>query len=189
MLIDTFMPTYDAVEHHEIEVRAPIRRVYGAIKSAHLFESAVTRGLFFLRSLPARLRFRGERPSAPQVTIDTLLQRGFILLADDPPRELVLGLVEKFWAAAGVPQRLDAQGFAAFDLPGFAKAVANFCVEEQAEGVSRLTTETRVLCLDEGSRRRFRVYWFFIAPFSGLIRRQMLRAIRQTAERAALKER
>jgi hypothetical protein len=36
-----------------------------------------------------------------------------------------------------------------------------------------------MLCLDESSRRRFRRYWLFIRPFSGLIRMEMLRVIRQ----------
>ena len=45
-----------------------------------------------------------------------------------------------------------------------------------------LSTETRVLATDEASRRAFRRYWLVIRPFSGLIRRVWLRAIRQRAE-------
>jgi hypothetical protein len=32
------------------------------------------------------------------------------------------------------------------------------------------------------SRRKFRVYWFFVRPFSGVIRRLMLRAVKKAAD-------
>jgi hypothetical protein len=38
--------------------------------------------------------------------------------------------------------------------------------------------------LDDESRRRFRLYWLFIGPFSGLIRRKILRSIKHEAERS-----
>jgi hypothetical protein len=47
-----------------------------------------------------------------------------------------------------------------------------------------LTTETRVWAADPSSRRRFRLYWLAIRPFSGLIRRLWLREIKRTAESA-----
>ena len=47
---------------------------------------------------------------------------------------------------------------------------------------TRLSTETRVRCSEDASRRRFRLYWAVIAPFSGLIRREVLRTIRHEAE-------
>lgn len=77
---------------------------------------------------------------------------------------------------------MDASGFRTFDRPGYAKAAWNFSLSEQENGTTRLATETRVLCLDDVSRRRFRLYWAFVGPFSGLIRREMLRSIRSTAE-------
>lgn len=77
---------------------------------------------------------------------------------------------------------MDADDFRAFDRPGYAKAVWNFSLVEESAGITRLATETRVHCLDDVSRLRFRVYWAMIAPFSGLIRRETLRAIRKTAE-------
>jgi hypothetical protein len=45
-----------------------------------------------------------------------------------------------------------------------------------------LSTETRVACGDAASRAKFRVYWTFVRPFSGLIRIVMLRAVRRAAE-------
>ena len=58
----------------------------------------------------------------------------------------------------------------------------NFLVQREGEA-TRVTTETRVLCADD-ARPKFRLYWMLIRPFSGLLRRFMLRAIRQEAEAA-----
>lgn len=69
--------------------------------------------------------------------------------------------------------------------PGTAKAAWNFAVHPGTGGRSVLTTETRVLCADPATRRRFRTYWAVVGPFSGLIRREMLAAIRDTAEAAS----
>jgi hypothetical protein len=66
--------------------------------------------------------------------------------------------------------------------------MAKGAVSLRVEGVAGrtvLTTETRVLCTDEGARRRFRRYWALIRPGSGAIRVAWLRAIRRRAERQA----
>ncbi|OLC35432.1 MAG: hypothetical protein AUH81_10350 [Candidatus Rokubacteria bacterium 13_1_40CM_4_69_5] len=66
--------------------------------------------------------------------------------------------------------------------PGTAKAAWNFAVGRRSDGATELRTETRVLCADVATRRRFRAYWTLIGPFSGLIRREMLAAVRSAAE-------
>ena len=77
---------------------------------------------------------------------------------------------------------MDAASFEAFDKPGYAKAVWNFSLVDLGANVTRLATETRVVCSDRASKIRFRLYWTLIAPFSGLIRRQVLRAIKRKTE-------
>jgi hypothetical protein len=52
-----------------------------------------------------------------------------------------------------------------------------------AETVSRLTTETRILCTDDVSRRRFRWNRRLIGPFSGVLRNEALLQIKRHAER------
>jgi hypothetical protein len=63
-----------------------------------------------------------------------------------------------------------------------AKAAWNFEVGLRADGATELRTETRVLCADVATRRRFRADWMLIRPFSGLIRQEMLAAVRSAAE-------
>ena len=78
--------------------------------------------------------------------------------------------------------RIESDDFIRFDKPNYAKAVWNFSFDETDGSANRLTTETRVFCTDARSRLRFRLYWFFIGWFSGLIRREMLGVIKAAAE-------
>jgi hypothetical protein len=56
---------------------------------------------------------------------------------------------------------------------------------EPIPGGSRLSTETRVKATSERARRRFRLYWLAIGPFSALIRRRWLAAATASAKRSA----
>jgi hypothetical protein len=105
--------------------------------------------------------------------------RDFIPLSRIPPRELVRGLV------AGAGKRdWSPEAFAAYPGPGF-KLAWGFAVTALGEGSCRIDTETRVLCCDAATRRWFTLYWFVIRPWSGLIRRDMLRLMRRQAQARA----
>jgi hypothetical protein len=49
---------------------------------------------------------------------------------------------------------------------------------------TRLETETRVCAMGPKAKRRFAAYWLVIRPVSGLIRRELLRAVARRAEAA-----
>lgn len=186
MLIDDFLPAYDVTERHTILVRAPGERVYAAVRELDLSGSRIIRALFLLRGLPVLLTHRrGRRPPPLGLGLEGLLESGFVLLGERPGEELLLGLVGRFWSAGGGLQRVDVEGFRSFDRAGFAKAAWDFQLTPHGVGETRLSTETRVLCLDAASRRRFRLYWLLIRPFSGLIRRIILGQIKRRAEEAA----
>jgi hypothetical protein len=182
MLIDDFLTACDVYERHLIDIHASAAEVYAAVRNLDLKDSVLIRWLFRLRGFPANLFSRRQSPAGLGLTLNELLENGFILLSETPPRELVLGLVGKFWTSSGCLQHLSAAEFQSFAAPGFAKAAWNFSLAPQANGMTRLCTETRVLCLDQSSRRRFRFYWRFIRPFSGLIRVEALRAIKRKTE-------
>ncbi len=116
------------------------------------------------------------------MTLDGLLNWGFVLLADKPSQEFVFGLIGRFWTPSAQIQSINADAFVKFDRPRFAKAVGNMAFIPQGDGSVRVTTETRVHCLDGTSRRYFRLYWLLIGPFSGIIRKEWLRLIKQQAE-------
>ena len=67
------------------------------------------------------------------------------------------------------------------DEDGSARASMNFKVETLGDGRTLLSTETRVRCFGAG-RRRFKIYWTLIGPFSAWIRRDWLRSIKRRGE-------
>ena len=173
MLIDKFLPKYDFVETHSIEVRATAETIFGLVNEIDLCESRIVRWLFFLRGLPsAHLRLKDLQKS------------NFEILGVERNKEILLGLAGKFWTPGGKLQKINADDFREFDKKGFAKAVWNFSICESGKN-SRLTTETRIRCLDDASRKSFGFYWTFIQPFSGLIRNEMLKIIKRKAETIA----
>lgn len=174
MLIDEFLPQFDFAEHHGISINAPAESVYAAIRTLDLSNSKVIRGLFRLRGLPAS-----------GLSLKGLLRMGFIPLGENPSQELLLGVVGKFWTRTADLQRLDPDDFREFDRAGYAKAAWNFALAPQNEGRTRLTTETRIYCTDPNSRRRFRLYWSVIGPFSAWIRRESLRILKDRLEHAS----
>lgn len=174
MLIDDFLPAYDVCKRHRTKVRAPVDEVYAAVRQLDLSRAKLSMLLFRLRGIPA----------PPCFTLDDLLKMRFILLGERPNEELLLGLVGRFWTPSGELRRLDSKGFRDFNEKGYAKAAWNFSLSELPDGSVLLGTETRVFCTDEVSRRRFRLYWLIVGAFSGLIRREVLRAVKRNAERS-----
>ena len=160
--LDRVMPVWDFGERHEIDIDATPERIFEAIRAVRAGEIR-----FFITLTTIR---RGGRrgpesilnPSRTAPILDVALRCGFRLMADDSPREIVIGMnVIK---------------------PDRAIAAMNFRVEPHG-GRSRLITETRVHATDAAARRRFAVYWWIIRPGSGLIRRSWLKAIRRRAIR------
>jgi len=82
----------------------------------------------------------------------------------------------------GCIQFLTPKDFFKFKTPSYAKAVWNFTLSETSPGVTALATETRILCLDKTSLMYFRLYWFFVQPFSGMVRNAVLRSIKRQFE-------
>lgn len=179
-LIDEHLPLYDVVERHQVAVAATPRRVYGCARALDAGRLPFTAALLAVRGIP-HLLTDSVRPSR-QMTVDTLTALGFVVLADVPPKEFVLGVVGRFWRPTSGIVRIAAADFANYAEPGCARAAWNFRIDP-APGGSRLSTETRIDCVDAPALRRFRLYWAMVGPFSGLIRREMLGMIRRDAER------
>jgi len=191
MLIDSYMPEYDVSERHHTRVAASREATYAALWTADLANASMARMLLALRALPGALghgvsgvRTLWERGAKP-ITLATILERGFRVLAELPPTELVIGVEGQFWRATGNLCTPPVTEFRSQPpAPGTARGVWNFHLRALADGTTELTTETRVQCADAGVRRRFLPYWYAIRPASGMIRHALLREIRRSAEKA-----
>ncbi|MFN2546141.1 MAG: hypothetical protein ABR567_01780 [Myxococcales bacterium] len=178
--LDEFAPEHQFNEVHAIRVRAARDRLYRAIKEVTAGEIALFRTLTWIR----RLGREGEEsilaPPPHEPILGVATRTGFVMLADEPEQEIVIGTVVIL--PAGAPRPRTAEEFKQIAGPGFAKATMNFRLEDAGDGAVVVSTETRVHATDAQSRRRFRTYWTFIRPGSGILRRMWLRAIRRRAE-------
>lgn len=166
MLLSEVLPEYHFRERHERRLDLPAEAVFAAIRSVTLAETPTARRL---------MRLRGLRAGSVRPLVEEMDDEGFAQVAEEPLREVVYAAIGQPWKPLG-GKRADTHDFDTFAVPGYAKMAFNFRLDD---GV--LSTETRVLLTDERSRKLFRRYWLVIRPFSGLIRREWLRAIGRRA--------
>ena len=178
MHLDRFLPDYDVHEVHSIRVRAQPLAIHRALFEVTANEVWLFRALMAVRGLAAR----GSDGSRP--VLETAQEDGFAILAEEPGRELVLGVMGRFWQLRQPSIRRigSPDEFVSFAEPGYARAAMNFLIEPEDGGACRLTTETRVRATDARARRAFRAYWTFVHPGSAFIRRMWLRALKRRAE-------
>lgn len=170
-------------ERHALRIAAAPDVVYRSLWEAD-FGGPITKELLGLRAIPnlvANWRKVRARRSSGSLTLKRFLGAGFVVLEELPDVELVLGLTGRFWTPTGGLRVTRGETFRAGPERGQAQAAWNFTLSSPASGVTELATETRVRVADS-ARTAFRLYWTFVRPFSGLLRRVMLRDIRRVAE-------
>lgn len=179
--LDRFAPVWQFHEVHRLDIAAPPEKVYEAIRRVRADEILLFRTLTWIRragrELPESILNAGDRESL----IDVALKGGFVSLADDAPRELVLGTI--IATPPGTRGELTPDVFLRTLPPGFTLATMNFAVTPDGSGGSHVTTETRVFSSSAEARRKFATYWRVIYPGSALIRRMWLRAVARRALR------
>lgn len=183
--LDQFAPVYQFSEFHSVRITASKDQVYRALRLVTADEILFFRELTWLRRFgrPGQESILNAPANVP--LLDVATKKSFLVLAEEPGREIVLGTLAaapRGWRPSSKPTP---DGFKAISLtakPGFASAAMNFRIEEVAPATCILTTETRVYATDTSTRRRFALYWRFIYPGSALIRRMWLRAIARRAE-------
>jgi hypothetical protein len=178
-LMDKFLPNYQFLERHQAAVRCGPGELLDIIQN---FEpkDGFSEIAMFLRQLPAKLMHWVAPSRVPRPSPFTLAN--FIPLARDGEREIVAGLIGKFWRPDfGLYVVNGPSEFLACNPPKTAKLTIGFFAEQLGE-VTLLTTETRVYCPDRYSLIMFAPYWLIIRPVSGLLRRRALGTIRRIAE-------
>jgi hypothetical protein len=199
MLIDKYLPKYDFTEVHAIKIKATPEVVYRAMMDTTLEEiHGFVRFLFNLRALPEKLAGRKENPLASPLKTNQksllaqMLDSNFVKIEEQAPREIVFGLIVpgsigRVWqkSSAQILKFSSAAEFLAFKNPAFLHVIANFTLADAPEpGYVIIRTESRTKGLSEKARTSFRPYWWVIRPWSGLIRRLWLKAIKHRAEKA-----
>ena len=175
--IDECLPIYDVSASYQIRINAPASVVYQCLLRSDFNQLRVVRLLMTIRT--------GSRPrnSAHGDLRQRLQGTGFVILDDVPSEELVIGVTGRFWRPdGGCCLDLTAGDFGGFARAGYAKVAWNFKLRAESPKETVLSTETRIKCFGRAARWKFRTYWILVAPFSGLIRKAILKQLKTEAE-------
>jgi hypothetical protein len=187
--LDQFVPAWQFNEFHSVRIAAPKEKVYTALKQVTAEEILFFHTLVWLRRLGRPGPESILNPPANMPLLEVATKTSFILLAEEPNQEIVVGTLvaaPRGWRPQGERTPDAFKKLLASQQPGFAVAAMNFRLEDceataghAAAPCTMLTTETRIYAPDASSRRRFAGYWRVIYPGSALIRRMWLRAIKK----------
>jgi hypothetical protein len=123
--------------------------------------------------------------------LDRYVARGFGVVLDEAPRALAIAVAGQPWRPRGgkrIALPVDDAEVSEFEKPGFVLTAMSFGLEPlggHGGGRTRLSTETRVQPAGAGAARTLRPYWLVIRAGSGLVRHELLRAVKRRAERAS----
>jgi len=177
-LVDEFLPTHDFSAAYEIRISAPRHVVYRTLSRADFSRVRLVRLLMALRTgkwMP--------RDAEPKALRQRLEDSGSFILSEVLDQELVIGVAGQFWRLdGGRCTDLTPQEFPGFSRPGYAKAACNFTLQSESADTTVLSTETRIKCFGQHALWRFRQYWRVVGPFSGLIRKAILKQVKLEAE-------
>jgi hypothetical protein len=180
MDLDDVLPVTDHVTRQSRWINAPQDVVWEALHEIRLSGLPVTVVLSAVRFLPVVLSGRGLGHVHDRPFLDVL---PVPLLSSKRPDSVVYGGALQAWRLTGgkQPPSLGADGLREFSEPGWVKAAMDFRLTPRGNG-TELSSETRVVSTDDGTRRRFAFYWLFVQPGSTAIRWEVLTAVALKAE-------
>jgi hypothetical protein len=165
MLLNKYLPQFQFNEIHTTIVKGNSIDSYNATMELDLSDSKIITILFRLRCLP----FANKKLA--EVTKDMR----FTLLEEIRYSEFLYA----FWFTTKTEWIEDKNEFEKNNSKNSAKVGWSFRFNERSDSTTEIITETRILCLNTKTKYLFSIYWFFIKPFSGLIRLEMLRLIKK----------
>jgi hypothetical protein len=178
--LDEIMPEYQFSEKHSARVHARPAQALEAVRESTLGDLKSLVALMKIRAAVLRAPYRDNRGLQAKRIFDAFSEAGY--LPGGSGREIASFGV---WNARTNrrPNVTTLKELADYREPGAVKMAFDFTVEDAGEGWSTITTETRVLVVDDATRRGFARYWRLIVPGSGLLRLQWLDGIKNRAER------
>ncbi len=171
-LLDQFLPRWTFAHRYATVVDSgDINAVYDIAHNVNLAKSPFITPLLKLRGLPVD-RLDG---------LAFAERMGWTEMAQERGREFIVG----YWKSDRVKPIKSRMQFL-HDTPGAIQKVAfSFRFRKLGPNQVEVDTETRVLCIGRGERLRYSLYWLAIKPFSGLIRKEILKIIKREAEARA----
>ncbi|MEX3618981.1 hypothetical protein [Paenibacillus glucanolyticus] len=167
MLLDHYLPLWDITKENTAALNCSSSPSISILYSIDFSKSVIIKTLFLIRGLPSNT-----------ITIKKFIDVGFNLLQEGRD-ELVIGLIAQPWKPTGNLKRVSRLEFINFNEADFVKIGWNFRIDfDRIKQKLNVSTTTRVVSTSKGARIKFKIYWFVIGFFSGIIRREMLRIIK-----------
>ena len=169
--LDRFLPTPRLVEVDSVDLALAPERAWDLLRNGDLARSPLVRALFSIRTL--------GKPEAIHISdlVSTPEKPGFAVLADEPPRAVVVGAIGKVWRRDIPFVHLAPDAFASFAEPDFVKVAWSIDVAPLLDDECRVTIEVRVDATDERAWKKFRRYFRVIGVGSHFIRRSLLASL------------
>jgi hypothetical protein len=182
-LLDVFMPTYEVAERHHVSVGAPAAVTFESLMDLDLDDSPLIRAIFKGREM--LLGADANEASRTRGLVDVTKELGWVVLADMPGHEIVMGAVTRPWEPNVVFRGIAPEHFAAFNEPDYVKIVWTLRADAISPFSSIARSETRAVATDASARRKFRWYWARFSVGIVLIREVSMRLVKNEAERRA----
>lgn len=168
-LINKYLPKYNFGETHSVLINATQEHCYKATMEIDLSESRIINFLFRLRGLQAKA----------QKLTEFTKKMNFTLLEENPFSGFIYGFGVN---NDGIQRINDNEKFIEDENSWFQKVGWSFEFIPVTDKQTEVTTITRVNSPTTKTKRWFSIYWFFIKPFSGLIRKRMLIKLKRDLE-------
>lgn len=174
MLIDKYLPAYQFNEFHSVELNGFVDGIYQKMLECDFSNSSLIKLLFRIRGM-----------SKEVYSIEHLTKMGFIKLDEEPGKEILFGMVTDNPMFNTCKSNVSSKEFIQKSDDTIIKAVINFRLQDNSNSQHIISTETRVWCGSKAMKSKFKYYWFFIKPFSQLIRKSMLKQMQTQIQQAA----
>lgn len=162
--------------HHGI-VDAPVEDVWRALHAVRWADLRVARPFLVARGM-------GLGGGLDRGALATFVPTGAV--AQSPPVATMFVIVGKPWSPVPVSRPIaDVAEASAFGEPGWLAYGMEWRLTPLPDGRTLVETTTLCRATDQRARRRFGLYWLIIRGPSGLIRRELIAAVRRIATRAA----
>ena len=152
-LVEQFLPRYDVAVHASV-FRAPPAECYPRVRELNLCRAPFIRVALRFRALPPRVlgvlrtpeKQTTSKAASPTFRLKDMVGLGWVLLAETPGVERVLGHVSRPWKAdaSSTDAPTTPEQFTNFEAPGFAKIVTSLRVDRYGTGSCNLTVEAPI---------------------------------------------
>jgi hypothetical protein len=177
-VLDDVMPEYQFFERHSARIHARPEQVMQAIRQSTFGDMKSLVTLLKIRGAVLRI-YDTDGFLQDRRVLDAFSASGYLFGGSE--HEIVMFGVWNVRANRR-PEVRTLQEFADYREQGAVKMAYDFNVEDAGGGWSTISTETRVLALDDFTRRGMGRYWRLIVPGSGMLRLQWLEGIKKRAE-------